>query len=77
MKCYDVYISAKDIHYNLILETNEPIKTLELWARTMVNKYCPDFEITDVDYFKMSFFCFNDDFQYIHVMFTEREGYRV
>ena len=77
MRYYDVYISTKDSHYNLILETNEPIETLELWARTVVNKYYPDFEITDVDYYQESFFLFNNKFQYIHVMFTEREGYHV
>lgn len=77
MRYYDVYISTKDSHYNLILETNEPIETLELWARTMVNKYFPDFEIIDVDFNEHSFFFFNAHNELIHIMFTERECYRV
>ena len=77
MRYYDVYVSVKEDHFNLILETNEPIETLELWARTMVNKFYPDFEIVDVDYTNESFFFFSNNHKLIHIMFQEREFYRV
>ena len=79
MRYYEVYISMsreEKIH-TVILGTKEPLETLELWARTIANKYFPNFNIVDAEYNYQSFFFYNENFRFIHVMFIERDCYHV
>ena len=77
MKYYGVYILKNHKYNQFILRTDKPLETLELWARTVVNKYYPDFKITDVDFVANTFFFFDENSKLIIMRINERGCYNV